>query len=50
MEPESSLLSSQEPYTDPYLEPDQTSPHHPILSYKSHFNIIHPPTFWSSNW
>jgi hypothetical protein len=35
------------PFTGPYPEPDQCSPYHPILS-KIHFNIIHPPTSWSS--
>jgi hypothetical protein len=31
MDPESSLPSSQGPSTGPYSEPDQSSPHHPIL-------------------
>jgi hypothetical protein len=31
MESEGSLPSSQEPSTGPYLEPDQSSPHHSIL-------------------
>jgi hypothetical protein len=30
MEPECSLLYSQEPSTSPYPEPDQTMPPHPI--------------------
>jgi hypothetical protein len=47
MELESSLPCSQEPYTGPYPEPDQSSPCHAILS-QIHFNIIHPPTSWSS--
>jgi hypothetical protein len=47
MEPEGSFPCSQEPYTDTYPDPDQSSPYHPILS-KIHFNIIHPPTSWSS--
>jgi hypothetical protein len=32
MEPESLLPPSQEPSTGPYPEPDQSNPHHPILS------------------
>jgi hypothetical protein len=40
MEPESSLLCSQEPSTGSYSEPDQSSPYYSILS-KIHFNIIH---------
>jgi hypothetical protein len=32
MEPEGSLLCSQEPSTGPYPKPDQSRPHHPILS------------------
>jgi hypothetical protein len=31
MEPESSLLCSQEPSTGPYPEPNQSRPRHPIL-------------------
>jgi len=31
MEPEGSLLSSQDPATDPYPEPDASSPHFPTL-------------------
>jgi hypothetical protein len=31
MVPEGSLLCSQEPSTDPYPQPDQYSPYHPIL-------------------
>jgi hypothetical protein len=31
MEPEGSLPHSQEPFIDPYPEPDHSSPHHPIL-------------------
>jgi hypothetical protein len=30
MEPEGSILNSQELSTCPYPEPDQSSPHHPI--------------------
>jgi hypothetical protein len=32
MEPEPSVPCSQEPFTDPYCEPDQSSLYHPILS------------------
>jgi hypothetical protein len=32
MEPEGSLPCSQEPSTDPYSKPDQSSPIHPNLS------------------
>jgi hypothetical protein len=32
MELEGSLPCSQEPSTDPYPEPDRSSPYHPILS------------------
>jgi hypothetical protein len=35
MEPEGSLLYSQELSTGPYLEPDQFSPYHPMLSLRS---------------
>jgi len=31
MEPEGSLLSSQEPATDPYLEPSESSPYLPTI-------------------
>jgi hypothetical protein len=33
MEPEGSLLCSQEPSTGPYPEPDQSNPSHPIVSH-----------------
>jgi hypothetical protein len=49
MEPEGSLQRSQAPSTDPYPEPDQSNLYHPILS-KIHFNIVRPPTSWSSQW
>jgi hypothetical protein len=32
MEAEGSFPSPQEPSTGPYPEPDESSPHHPILS------------------
>jgi hypothetical protein len=32
MEPEGSLLCSQEPSTGPYTEPEQSTPYHPILA------------------
>jgi hypothetical protein len=32
MVPEGSLLSSEEPSTGPYPEPDQCNPYRPILS------------------
>jgi hypothetical protein len=31
-ESECSLSCSQDPSTDPYAEPDQSNPYHPILS------------------
>jgi hypothetical protein len=52
MEPGGSLPSSQEPPTGPHPEPDQSNPYHTIPSYlcKIHFNIVDPPTSWSSQW
>jgi hypothetical protein len=47
MEPEGSIPCSQEPSTSPYPEPYQSNTHH--LS-KIHFNIVRPPTSWSSQW
>jgi hypothetical protein len=49
MEPEDILLCSGHCSTGPNPEPDQFNPYHPIL-YKIHFNIVHPPTSWSSQW
>jgi hypothetical protein len=50
MEPEGPLPCSQEPLLVPILS--QINPIHPIPSYlsKIHFNIVHPPTSWSSQW
>jgi hypothetical protein len=40
MEPEGSLLFSQKFATCPYLEPDESSLHPHILSFKIHYNIV----------
>jgi hypothetical protein len=42
MEPKGLLPCSQGPSTDPCPEPDQSRPHHPILSLKDHLHIIYP--------
>jgi hypothetical protein len=46
MEPEGSILCSQEPSTVPILS--HINPIHSIPYYlsKIHFNIVHPPTSW----
>jgi hypothetical protein len=44
MEPESSLLRSQEHTTGPYPGPDDSSPHLHVLFYEIHFNIMFPST------
>jgi hypothetical protein len=49
MEPEGSLPRSQESSTGPYPKPDRFNPYHPILT-KIHFNTVHPPTSWFSQW
>jgi hypothetical protein len=48
-EPEGSSSCSQEPSTGPYPEPDRSSPY-PSYLFKIYFNIVHPPTSWSSWW
>jgi hypothetical protein len=50
MEPEGSLPCSQDPQLVPILS--QINPIHAMPSYlsKIHFNIVHPPTSWSSQW
>jgi hypothetical protein len=50
LEPEGSLPCSQEPAAGSDPELDQSSPRHPILFSKIHFNIILPPTPGSSEW
>jgi hypothetical protein len=49
MELKGLLPCSQEPYTGPYPKPDRSSPYYPTLS-KIYFNIVLPPTSWSSLW
>jgi hypothetical protein len=48
IEPEGLLPRSQVPSTSRYSKPHQSNPYHPIS--KIHFNIIHPPTSWPSEW
>jgi hypothetical protein len=50
MEPEGSLPCSQQPPLVPILS--QINPIHIMPSYlsKIHFNIVHPPTSWPSQW
>jgi hypothetical protein len=48
MKPESVLLFSQEPYTGSYPELARSRSYHPIQFSTIQFNIIHPPTSWSS--
>jgi hypothetical protein len=50
MEPEGSVPCSKEPSNGPYSEPYQSNI---IISFyfsKIHFNIVQPPTSWSSQW
>jgi hypothetical protein len=44
MEPEGSLLYSQEPFTGFYLEPQESSPYHSILFLQDPFEY-YPPTY-----
>jgi hypothetical protein len=37
MDPDGSLLCSQEPFTGPYPKPDESSPYYPILSFQNQF-------------
>jgi hypothetical protein len=46
MEHRSTLLSSEEPATGPYSQPDESSTH--PIPFKIHYNIILPPTLRSS--
>jgi hypothetical protein len=48
MEPEGSLVCSQESSTGSHPEPDEFSPHHPTLFLKTRFNIIYPSMARSS--
>jgi hypothetical protein len=50
MQPEDSLLHSQEPTTCPYLAPDQSSPCSKCYSLNIHLNIILPSKPGSSKW
>lgn len=50
MEPEASLLCSQESRKCPYTKSAETSPHHHTLFFKINFNIVFPSVPWSSNW
>ena len=49
MEPEGSVLYSQEPVTFPFPEADQPTPSQPICL-KIHFNVILPSSPRSSKW
>lgn len=42
MEPKSSLQCAQQPFTCPYLEPDEFIPHSITIVLRTHFNIIMP--------
>jgi hypothetical protein len=44
MEPDSRLPCSQEPATEPYIEPDESNPHPPTLFPKDPF-LYYPPIY-----
>jgi hypothetical protein len=50
MEAEVSLSCSQESFTGLYPEPDQFSPYHPILLFKTYLNPLKTKYVLSSIW